>query len=466
MITSFLKGKFMSDKLKILKLEIVNYKRINVVEITPKDNIVEITGKNEAGKSSVIDAINKAISGKKKKEANMPLLRKGQEKGKTLVLLGNNGEPKYEVTRTYTAKGDYLTVQSADGAQFKSPQAFLNSFISDLSFDPLEFANAESVKQREMLLKVVEIPLDEKKLTEISGIKSMDNTFPLDEINGHYKAVYDARAMIGRDVDRLKGALESITIPEGMESIKPISVSELIKEKESLQKQQKANNDCRLELQQLNRQIDQMHNTKITIEKEIEDRQKQLLELNKNIEELAKESGKLMQEVSALKDPDFGEIDQRIEKADELNEIASRITKKTEIEKEYRVTKEKYDDKTERLSAIKSYKSGLLEKTKFPIAGLDFDENGFLTFKGIPISEETTSMSTRIKLGLAIGEALNPKLAVITIKEGNDLDAQSMEMLSAWAQKKDMQVWIERIKEEPDAMSFYIEDGNCVEEKS
>lgn len=50
--------------MKIIKFRADNVKRLTAVEITPDGNMVQITGKNGQGKTSVLDAIWWALGGK------------------------------------------------------------------------------------------------------------------------------------------------------------------------------------------------------------------------------------------------------------------------------------------------------------------------------------------------------------------------------------------------------------------
>ncbi|KKM84092.1 hypothetical protein LCGC14_1302800, partial [marine sediment metagenome] len=51
--------------MKIKRLTIENFMRLVAVDITPKGNAIFITGKNAAGKSSLIKAIKALFQGKK-----------------------------------------------------------------------------------------------------------------------------------------------------------------------------------------------------------------------------------------------------------------------------------------------------------------------------------------------------------------------------------------------------------------
>lgn len=73
--------------MKIIKFTANNIKRLGAVEITPQGNVVKITGKNAAGKSSVLDAIFWALGGK----GVMPSkpIRAGAESAQVTLDLGD-----------------------------------------------------------------------------------------------------------------------------------------------------------------------------------------------------------------------------------------------------------------------------------------------------------------------------------------------------------------------------------------
>src|SRR4051794_27498721 len=132
------------DGIKIISLECENFKRLRAVAIRPNGNLVEITGKNGAGKSSVLDAIWAALAGKKAIQKQP--VRKGQEKAEITLDLGH-----LKVRRTFTDKGaDFtttLTVTSADGGKFASPQDVLDTLCGEFSFEPLAFARLKPEDQ-------------------------------------------------------------------------------------------------------------------------------------------------------------------------------------------------------------------------------------------------------------------------------------------------------------------------------
>jgi hypothetical protein len=143
----------MTDKtpapMRIISLQVDNFMRIKAVSIRPDKSLVEIRGKNEQGKSSLLNAMWAALAGK---AAIPPVpIRKGEETASIRLDLGT-----LKIVRKFklTEAGEYttsLTVESDEGARFTKPQDVLNSLVGELSFDPLEFKRMKPKEQAEAL---------------------------------------------------------------------------------------------------------------------------------------------------------------------------------------------------------------------------------------------------------------------------------------------------------------------------
>ena len=161
-----------------------NFKRLVAVDITPDGDLVLLSGKNDAGKSSVLDAIWAALGGKG--ACPDKPIREGAEKGEVRLELDNG----LVVERTFTANDSYLRVTADNGRQrFTKPQDMLDALIGKIAFDPLAFARKKPKEQVAELLNVVDVGVD------------------LETHERERQALYDARADANREVKRLDGAL-------------------------------------------------------------------------------------------------------------------------------------------------------------------------------------------------------------------------------------------------------------------
>ena len=73
--------------LKIVKLEAENFKRLRAVSITPEGNVIEITGRNEQGKTSILDLIWAVLGGSEAVKDTPQPIRQG-------VLTHHSGSQK------------------------------------------------------------------------------------------------------------------------------------------------------------------------------------------------------------------------------------------------------------------------------------------------------------------------------------------------------------------------------------
>lgn len=441
--------------LKIIRLIAENVKKLRAIQITPEGHIVQISGPNAAGKTSVLDAIWYALGGGQALPEEP--IRKGAARGEIHLDLG-----EMIITRTFTRKGSYLKVISKDGLEWKSPQKVLDQLIGKLSFDPLAFARLDEAKQRELLLSLVTIPLSRDHLQRMSGMPVQRNGDPINAMNTVYKALYDQRADHNRNVKRIEAAIASVEIPQGMEDVQPMSASQLVAERRELEAANASNESARRELLDLEQKNKALKENKEQLECRKQDLLRQIQEIDAAITETeyliqASEAG-LLQAAEAtrnLVDHDFSEIDARIAQADEVNRIAGEVAKRKSLQEELDQEQKEASECTAKLEAIGRYKTQLMEQTNFPIKGLDF-RAGKVVYNGVPIGQ--ASGAEKLRVGMAIAMAFNPKLRIIRIEDGSLLDKQSWRVIEEMAQQGDYQVWIETVADEP-GKGIYIYDG-------
>jgi len=423
--------------------------RLVAVEISPQGNAILITGKNAAGKSSVLDAIMAVFCGKKYQPAKP--IRDGEDHAEIIVETEN-----YIIKRTFTAAGGgTVTVSNAEGMKANSPQGLLDKIVGEIAFEPMEFfKDSKDVKrqrqQRDTLMKLV-------------GLDFAD-------IDGEIKTMKDQRSTVKTSKDTYE--LEAGQIPELQEiPDELISMSELTENLTVATEWNEKQAEAKNRLEAAVRGIQTRKDLLISKLDDLEEKKQVIQELEKEAERLEKniagENG-LQQAAIAEREKltealepliDVASINQGIEKADYINEQVRNKKQRTELLKKSAEKSREFADLGKQMKGLDAKKAERLAAAKMPIDGLSVNEETIL-YDNIPLAQVNVSM--QLQIAVAISMALNPKLRVILMK-GNDLDSASLEAVCKMAEEKDYQVWIEKVADDKkNKTGFIIEDGSVV----
>lgn len=113
-----------------------------------------------------------------------------------------------------------------------------------------------------------------------------------------------------------------------------------------------------------------------------------------------------------------------------------------------------------RIAAIDEEKAAALASAQFSIEGLTFDEERVL-FNGIDIRQ--ASRNEKIRMGVALVLALNPKAPAIIIDEGTGLSAESLEILAELGEKYQKYILVGRTSKGSE-VTFHMKDGEVAKE--
>lgn len=392
--------------MKIIALEVENIKHLRVVNIKPDGSLIVVGGDNAQGKTCVLDSIEYALHG----AGTIPAkpIRTGQKKARVVLDLGD-----IIVTRTFTAKGTNLTVRNKDGATFASPQAMLDKLVGALTFDPLEFSKMDARKQTEVLKQLVGLDFD--------------------KVNAKHKSLFDQRTIVNRNGKKLKAQLDGMTKHDGVPDTE-VSVQELgTKYRDALEHNQKIARD---------------RDTLLTEENELKQLEKRVAVLKKSIKQRKKDLGE-------VEEIDAEAIHKQMADAEKINLQVRENKEYNELDQELIELREQSGSLTTQMTKITEKKAADLANTKFPIKGLAIDDDG-VAFEGIPFVQ--CSAAQRIRISVAIGLAMNPKLRVLLIREGSLLDAKNLAMVAKMADKAGAQIWIERVSKGKECQVI-IENG-------
>jgi len=403
--------------MRIIKLEAENVKRLRAVEITPEGNLVVISGRNEQGKTSVLDAIWFALGGGDALKGTPKPIRDGESTARVTLDLGD-----LIVERKWTSDDkSYLTVETRDGARHKSPQAMLDDLVGSLSFDPLAFTQMKAAEQRQTLEAL--IGFDPTELDEARAI------------------AYEKRTDINRGVRDLEGSLaEFADAPKDLPAVE-ISVSDIMAENDTAVVQARKNEALRAGLYEMREESQVRFETMRRMEDEHKKAQREIASLEI--------------EVAALVDPDISALRQRAEDAEAINLTIRAEKKRTGLAIDLDVLRKASDTLTAQIQEIDADKAAALQEAEMPIEGLAIEETS-VTYRGIPLGQ--CSGAERLRVSLAMAMALNPDLRVIRIMDGSLLDADNLKMIAELAATEDYQVWMERV-DDSGAGNVVIEDG-------
>jgi DNA repair exonuclease SbcCD ATPase subunit len=414
---------------KIIELRSQNVKRLKAVEIRPNgQGLVIVGGMNGQGKSSVLDSIWYALGGK---GALPPKpVREGEEEATIILDLG-----EYVVTRTITTDGkSTLKVTGKDGGRLGNPQSILDSLVGRLSFDPLEFLHMNPKAQADTL-KVL-LGLDFTELDRQKAAKS------------------EERLLVGREVKQLQGHLHGLPQHPDAPSDE-VSVAALSKELSEARQENGLRLAAMSEAQKAANSFAEWTQHVASLTKELEDAKEQVTKWEK----IAKER---KQAAIALPTRDEQAIIDKMGDAEGINRKVRENRERVRIAQHFEQKQAAYDKLTTQLEALDAQKTEALQEAEFPVKGLSFDESSVLV-NGIPFQQ--ASGAEQLRVSVAMGLALNPKLKVLLVRDGSLLDAKSLEMLATMAAEGGAQVWLERVGE-GDEKAVIIEDGHVVERRT
>lgn len=445
--------------MKIVKLSAENVKRLTAVEITPEGTLVTIGGKNGAGKSSVLDAIAYALGG----QTLIPVepIRQGEEEAKIEVDLGDyivirkfrrekidttvkGGEPSF----TWGPTKSTLVVRNKDGASFPSPQALLDKLLGKLTFDPLAFARMDARAQDGTLRQLVGVD------TTILDAQARATTQERTDLNRQYKTAAEKVKLLPFHTDAPSAEIALSDISKEM-----LEAEQL---RQSAADKKRAVGECDSRMENLKQLIGADRERMDQLREMLENAERNLQKHQATLQEEAKNRATL--EIAALEAeraiPDTAELKKRLSEAEDTNRQVRANQQHYAAAAERDRLLIAVNQLTSKLNAIAVTKRNMLESVKFPVSGLGFSDEG-VTFNGVPFSQASTAEQLRVSV--AIGLALNPKLVVLLVRDGNALDSASLRQMAEQAKEAGAQVWLERVAEEKnEGVSVMIEDGHVI----
>lgn len=402
------------EQIKINKLEIENVKRIKAVKVEPTaSGLTVIGGKNNQGKTSVLDSIAWALGGEKYRPSKAQ--REGSVIPPTLHIVMSNG-------LVVERKGKNSSLKVTDPSGQKGGQQLLNEFVEQLALDLPKFMECSGKEKAKTLLRII-------------GVGDQ-----LEALDRREKELYNNRLAIGQIADRKKKfADEQPYYPDAPKEL--VSPTELIRQQQDIlarngENQRKRENLHRLEqeYQKINEQMEDLLK-----------KQKQVLDDLA----IARKSAKDLQDGSTA------ELEESIANIEEINRKVRANMDKDKAEEDARDYKDQYNALTIEIDKTRQEKTDLLQSAELPLPEL-FVKDGELVYKGQ--QWDNMSGSDRLKVSTAIVRKLNPKCGFVLLDKLEQMDTDTLNEFGQWLEQEGLQAIATRVST-GDECSIIIEDG-------
>jgi DNA repair exonuclease SbcCD ATPase subunit len=407
--------------MQIISLSAENVKRLVAVHIEPKGPVVQITGKNASGKTSVLDSIMWALGGKETMDADP--IRHGAASARIKLDMG-----ELVVTRVITASGSELRVEAANGTRVSSPQKVLDGLLGALTFDPLEFTRLKARQQFDRLREIVPLDID------------------LDAMDAANKRDAEERTEVNRHIKSLKSHLEGFPeFPEDLpaEKVSAASISEEIRK-----------------AHEHNQEVARLEDMHARRDRKMADLKDEIAKLEAKLAEAKAELAKV--EAYSLDDIPFKiDVQPLVERMNNIEKVNGLIAKRSEAQlmaESLAQFEQQYAELGRAIASREEEKKEAMAKAKMPVPGLGFGD-GVVTFNDVPLEQSSTAEQLRVSVAIAM--AANPKLRVLRIMEGSLLDEDSLAMIAQMAAAQDYQVWVEQV-DSTGKVGVVISEGKVV----
>ena len=400
--------------MKINKLEIENVKRVRAFKIEPSTNgLTIIGGKNNQGKTSVLDAIAWTLGGERFRPSQAA--REGSTIPPNLRIVMNNG-------LVVERKGKNNSLKVTDPSGQKAGQQLLDGFVEQLALNLPKFMEANSKEKANTLLQII-------------GIGPQ-----LAELERQEKEMFNERTYIGRTADQKeKYAKEQPYFPDVPST--PISASELIRQQQEILAQNGENQRKRECLHRLEQEYQQ-------VTEQIQALLHKQAQLDTDLK-IARGSAE------SLADQSTAELEQNIADIEEINRKVRANLDKDKAEEDAKEYRAQYNTLTTKIEAVRKQKADLLKGADLPLPGLSVEE-GELIYNGQ--KWDNMSGSEQLRVSTAIVRRLNPDCGFVLLDKLEQMDLDTLQEFGQWLEQEGLQAIATRVST-GDECSIIIEDG-------
>lgn len=446
-----------NQKLLVSRIEITNILGIKHLEFKPGAGLTVATGENQAGKTSLLEAIRSIFKGGQ----DVSLLRRGAEKGEIVLELSDG----VKIERTVTAGKSATMITHPEFGQISKPATYLELLIDKLGMNPVDFLTAPAKMRTQLLLEAMPIKLDPALIEPIIGheVDPLD-TNALELIAREIKKFYDDRTGVNRVAKEKRATILQMkqTLPtededtdfsrvvSGVEkelNAQRISLQDALDLARSgiLQEKLDLSTGSQTKVDEVKRKLEEQINLlRTNADKEIEKIQKAFNEKRDNIEG----DGQVrINEIEIKYQPKISGLEGKLAVARENLANQSKINQT----KEYIATlttdavaaEAQSERDTDTIEKLEKLKTSLLET--LPIKGIEI-KDGEIFVDAVPFDRVNTAR--KVEIAMDIAQLRSGKLPLMIVDGLELMDSKTFAAFVAAAKKSKVQMIVTRVSDQ------------------
>lgn len=414
--------------IKINSLEIENVKRIKAVKIEPTAiGLTIVGGKNNQGKTSVLDSIAWALGGDKY-EPSKPQ-RDGSTIPPNLKVVLSNG-------LIVERKGKNSTLKVTDPGGNKGSQQLLNDFVEQLAIDLPKFMQSTEKEKSQILLQIIGVG---------------DQLAKLEHEETEY---YNDRLVMGRIYDQKNKYAKEQTHYDDVPA-EPVSAKSLIDAQQEILARNGNNQLKRKKVEEYEYKVSTLNDEIARLTQQLKLKQE---ELNNVINDLTIAKTDALD----LLDQSTEELESSIQNIDDINRKVRSNLDKVKAEEDANEYKAKCDELTNKIEKVRQDKIDLLKNADLPLPDLSVID-GKIIYKNQ--NWDNMSGSQQLKVATSIVRKLKPECGFVLLDKLEQMDLETMDEFGKWLEDEGIQAIATRVSTGEEC-SIIIEDGYVLNQEN
>lgn len=385
--------------MKIKKIEVQNFKAVANQELSLNGCSAIITAANDSGKTSIL----RGLVDRLRSEKPEVIVKEGEDKGFNLIELTDGSKVEWK----FTEKSESFAWITKDGVkQTTGVISAIGEKYFGKKFDIDSFLNSGPKAQV-------------KELQQLVGLD-------FEEIDQRYKEAYDERAEANRELKRI--------------SSQKVEEPEVVKEPDidSIKKEL-------AEVREKNSKVIEAENKRTRLKSKLEDIQRVVDETDfEDCFDYEKASKKIAS-IEVPEKIDESDIEERLEEAQEQLRKFDAFERDQEAYDKWisegKEARKKAEEADKKVKEIEAEKKEMIASADMP-KGFEITEDGIL-YEGFPLDENQISTSGKYIAALKLGSMVLGEVKTLHF-DASSLDNNSLYKVRDWAEKRDLQLLIER----------------------